>query len=135
MLLHRQIRSALISAAQGFDLTAQQAEVLCVLNNHEPSFGELAQMLGCDKTNITGLADRLARRRLVDRYTDPVDRRVSRLGLTEEGQTLQQRIKEVMAATVEERWGALPASDRRTLVRLVSDGLGAPTQEGAEGTG
>jgi DNA-binding MarR family transcriptional regulator len=46
---------------------------------------DLAGELGCDASNLTGIADRLEARGLVHRQADPQDRRVKLLVLTEEG--------------------------------------------------
>lgn len=123
MRLHRQVRSALGAVAYDFDLTVQQAELLCVVQHREPSFGELAERLGCDKTNVTGMVDRLVRRGLVERYPDQSDRRVSRLRLTKDGEATGRRVKQRMAATVQERWGTLRPADRAALDRLTSSDL------------
>ena len=101
-------------------LTAQQVELLCVLQAQTPALGELAEMFGCDKTNITGMADRLTRRGLVDRTTDPADRRVTRLALTDDGARFAIELKAQVAGRVEERWRALSATDRATIVGLKS---------------
>ena len=52
--------------------------------------GELAEHLYCDASNVTGIVDRLEGRGLVERKPDPNDRRVKRLVLTPQGQTLWQ---------------------------------------------
>lgn len=74
----------------------------------EPSTGELAEELHVRPATLTGLADRLERNGFVRRWTDPTDRRVVRIGLTQEGTAL---LDEVFAAardyvgTILERMG------------------------------
>ena len=46
----------------------------------------LAATMHCEASNLTGLVDKLERRGLVERRTDPADRRVRVLALTEEGE-------------------------------------------------
>lgn len=104
--------------AREFGLTVQQVEMLCVLSDRQPTFGELAELLGCDKTNITGLADRLMRRGLVTRHVDETDRRVTRLHLTAEGRGFEWKIKEAMADHVGARWGGLSREQRAVLFDL-----------------
>lgn len=120
--LHREVRAILGVVAREVGLTAQQIELLCVLQARTPALGELAEMFGCDKTNITGMADRLTRRGLVDRATDPADRRITRLALTDDGISFANRLKADMAGRVEARWSTLSAADRAVLLRLGPDG-------------
>ncbi|MBD0742342.1 MarR family winged helix-turn-helix transcriptional regulator [Streptomyces sp. CBMA152] len=119
-VLHRQVALRYGAAARAAGLTLQQAEILCQLERSTPSFGELAQLLGCDKTNITGLVDRLERRDLVRRAPDPADRRVSRATLTDAGRKASREIREGFARIVAEHCATLPASDRGALNRLGS---------------
>lgn len=124
---HREMRVILGAVARREGLTVAQIELLCALGDRRPAFGELADLLGCDKTNITGMADRLARRGLVARDTDPADRRVTRLRLTEDGRRFGRRVRQAVAAAVDERWIALPVAQRAALVQLVATGLGRAT--------
>jgi DNA-binding MarR family transcriptional regulator len=62
----------------------------------EPSTGELAERLHIRPATLSGLADRLERSGFAKRWMDPDDRRVVRMGLTEEGVAL---IDEVSAAS------------------------------------
>src|SRR5579883_2213240 len=91
-MLHRETNALHAAIARQLGLTTPQAELLCQLNNQAPSLGELAAMLGCDKTNITGMVDRLVRRGLVRRETNTADRRVSRVTLTAEGEARRARM-------------------------------------------
>jgi DNA-binding MarR family transcriptional regulator len=119
MRVHRQVRTLLGTVAHEFDLTVQQVEMLCVLRDRQPSFRELAELLGCDKTNITGLADRLVRRGLVTRQVDETDRRVARLRLTDEGRGFESKIKAAMAEQVGAHWGMLSREQHAVLTDLV----------------
>jgi MarR family transcriptional regulator, organic hydroperoxide resistance regulator len=67
-----------------------------------PSMRDVARSLGCDPSYVTGLVDDLARRGLVERQSDPHDRRVKTVVLTPRGTTV--------AKDIEETFGALPAS-------------------------
>jgi DNA-binding MarR family transcriptional regulator len=50
--------------------------------------GELADMLCCDASNVTGIVDPLDARGVVERQTVPGDRRVKRIVLTDGGRRL-----------------------------------------------
>jgi len=53
---------------------------------------ELASLLACDSSNVTGLVDRLEARGLVARQPSPDDRRVKRVVLTPGGRELREQM-------------------------------------------
>ncbi len=55
--------------------------------------GELARMLACDNSNVTGIIDRLEERGLVERRAAKRDRRVKLVALTREGKRLKETSK------------------------------------------
>jgi DNA-binding MarR family transcriptional regulator len=77
---------------QGFnaiaaDLDLPPAQALALVNLRGPApMRDLAEVLSCDASNVTGIVDGLERRGLVTRQADPADRRVKHLVLTQEGQ-------------------------------------------------
>jgi len=75
-------------------VTPQQAHLLCITDHQTPTLGQLAIGLGCDKTNITGLVDRVANRGFLERIGDEHDRRVTRVQITEQGHQLVERFDE-----------------------------------------
>lgn len=117
-LMHREMSAIYAHVARDFDLTWQQVELLCQLNESSPTFGELARALCCDKSNITGMVDRLSRRSLVRREVDPQDRRVVRLILTEQGAALGEQIWAGIAELVARRFVGFSAEDRLLLITL-----------------
>src|SRR5437763_13130446 len=114
--LHREINVLYSVIARRSGLTLQQATLLCSVAGQRPSFGELAVLLGCDKTNITGMVDRLARRGLLAREPDPADRRVIRVVITEQGRSVGEDIRDAFAKELVAR---LPRSGRRELAATV----------------
>ena len=75
------------------DLAPLQAKALHELDLEPPiSMRELANRLGADPSNVTGLIDRLEARGLVERRPDPHDRRIKGLALTSAGAGLRQRL-------------------------------------------
>ena len=91
-------RSHFERASAEFDLTKQQSHVLHVLAKEGPhSSRHLAQILGCDASNVTGLIDRLEARALVTRKNVPGDRRMRMLAVTPAGARLHRRLAARMA--------------------------------------
>ncbi|WP_163512457.1 MarR family winged helix-turn-helix transcriptional regulator [Fodinicola acaciae] len=118
--LHREVAVLYGATARRFDLTVQQAELLRQLDLESLSFGELARRLGCDKSNMTGMVDRLVRRGLLVRQTDPDDRRIVKPVLTDEGDQLVVRIRAEFAAVVGQRCADLPATEKKQMAELAA---------------
>ena len=96
-------------------LTFAQAHALRLLDPDSPSpMSSLAELLVCDASNVTGIADRLESRGLVERRSVGADRRVKTLALTRAGVQLRARVIDLMSeppAAI----AALSAEDQRAL--------------------
>ena len=77
-------------ASREMGLTAQQAELLCAAMR-PTAIGELAEVLRCDRSNVSRLVDRAAARGLVRRRGEQADGRVTVIELTADGQRLAER--------------------------------------------
>jgi DNA-binding MarR family transcriptional regulator len=108
-----------------FDLAKQQAFALVHLSPDEPKpMSELASQMFCDASNITGIADRLEARGLVERVPAAHDRRVKTLVLTPEG----VRVRNELAARLSEppeSVTSLSAADQRALRDLLRRATGS----------
>ena len=88
-------------AAELSDLGLRQAEVnvLAQLRPGVPrSVGELVAATGQRPSTLTGVLDRLERRRLVRRRVNPADRRSFTIELTAPGERAAARVHEAFAA-------------------------------------
>src|SRR5689334_17012665 len=86
------------AAAAGHQgLTSMQAKLLGQLVRPLP-MRELAALLGCDASNVTGIVDRLEAQGLARREADPHDRRVKRVIATPEGKETIRRVRAEMHA-------------------------------------
>src|SRR6059058_3492575 len=96
-------------------LSFAQAHALRLLDPEEPlPMSSLAERLFCDASNVTGIADRLEARGLVERRSSAGDRRVKALTLTDNGVALRGRVVAIMSeppAAI----AALSVADQRTL--------------------
>lgn len=78
-------------------LTFTQAHALRMLDPERPlPMSALADRLFCDASNVTGVADRLEARGLVERRSAMGDRRVKALALTTIGADLRREVLEIM---------------------------------------
>ena len=116
-------RRSFEEVAARFDLTAVQARTLLALASAAP-MRALAEHLRCDASNVTGLADRLEARGLVQRGVQDGDRRVKLLALTEPGRQLRGELEAAMldASPV---MTELDGDERATLRRLLLKASGA----------
>ena len=100
-------------------LSPAQCHVLHLIEPERPiPMGQLAATLACDRSNVTGLVDRLEARGFVQRQPSAADRRVKVLVLTPAGVRVRTLLVERMTAPPAEL-DRLTASQRRMLVRLL----------------
>lgn len=109
-------------AAAAYDLTSIQAKVLVALDEPLPMH-RIAENLGSERSNVTGIIDRLQARDLVERRPDERDRRVKYIVATEEGQRLAGEFREALQFAAEPL-ASLGAADRRQLRDLLQRMLG-----------
>jgi DNA-binding MarR family transcriptional regulator len=107
-------------AVRHFDLTVQQASLLCVLMVRPYGMFELAKTLGLAKSSITGLVDRCEKRDLVRREPDPGDGRASRVALTAKGAQLAEEFHDETTRRVADLPLGLSQGERDTLVALLT---------------
>jgi DNA-binding MarR family transcriptional regulator len=116
------IEQRLDAALQPERLSVPKLAVLYnLMRVHEPvALGILSQRLGCVRSNITQLIDRLEADNLVRRVPDPDDRRSVRAAITDQG---RDRFEAGMRAVEEAHRDILSAfspSDREQLARLLA---------------
>jgi len=86
-------RKRFMALAAEYELSPPQLGALKALDPERPvAMSELAGILGCDNSNVTGIVDRLEYRGLVERRPAEHDRRVKLLALTDEGRELRTSI-------------------------------------------
>ena len=108
-------RKRLVNQLAELKLTFPLAHALRVLDpDRARPMRELAELLVCDASNVTALADRLESKGLVEREPDPSDRRVKALALTAEGRRARQRVLDLMSEPPPPI-AALSVSDQRAL--------------------
>jgi DNA-binding MarR family transcriptional regulator len=82
------------------------------------TMSEIATVLHCDNSNITGIVDGLEEKGLATREPSPVDRRVKLIALTAEGRKVRARL--TRAVEQPPAWvTGLSEADRRALVEIL----------------
>lgn len=102
-----------------FGLTVTQFWALVHLQDEEGrSLSELANLLICDKSNVTSIVDKLEESGLAERKRGKAgDRRYTRVVLTKEGHELRNRVIVARELLIQLRLGALQPDELSQLAR------------------
>jgi DNA-binding MarR family transcriptional regulator len=85
-----------LSIAREHDLRPAAFGALRVLG--EPrTMGQLAALLHCDNSNVTGIVDSLEEKNIAVRFPSEVDRRIKVVELSVQGEKLRRRLMKEMA--------------------------------------
>lgn len=119
-------RRRFLAVASELDLHPAQTGALVQMEPDRPvAMSELATLLHCDNSNITGIIDRLEARGLVERRAHEHDRRVKHILLTPFGVEQRARVREQMA-TAPDALKRLPPAEQRALRDVLRRALGKP---------
>lgn len=82
---------------------------------------ELSKSLLLDSATITGIIDRLEQNGLIERRTDPNDRRTKVIFLTEKGRKLEKPLKKQMDEMNDEVLYGLSDDEKRQFKKILFD--------------
>lgn len=106
-----------LAAARRLDLRPAAFGTLRALDRPR-TMSEIAAVLHCDNSNVTGIVDVLEERGLAERRLSEADRRVKLIALTAEGRRVRARLKR--AVEKPPAWlESLPEADRKSLRDLL----------------
>ena len=112
-------RGHFVAACSAVELSPPQVMALRSLRPGDPMpMSELAGLMHCDNSNVTGIVDRLEDRGLVVRQAGTQDRRVKYLLLTETGTATRARLEELLGHAPEPLL-TLSAPEQRQLAALL----------------
>ena len=119
MLIENEIRSRLRSS---FDITLPRFDLMAQLERHPDGLRmkELSRRMMVTGGNITGITDQLEQEGLVQRVTDPEDRRAYSVKLTPAGRRAFARMAQVHEGWVADLLDGMSAADKTRLVELLS---------------
>jgi len=115
----KRFKAELIKFAEVYNLTPMQLYALYAMQQQAATtMGQVAAVLHCDASNVTGIVDRLAAHGLVTRQEDAHDRRTKTLRLTAEGGRL---VNEIAAKLPDQLGcGGLNPGERTTLHNILT---------------
>jgi DNA-binding MarR family transcriptional regulator len=116
---------ALLSrTAAEHDMSLTQLRMLAILRDRAPAMADLAGFLGLERSSVSGLIDRAARRGLVQRVASSDDGRSVQVSLTEDGHRLAAQVSGEVAGLIAPLTGALSPAEQKRLTRLLGKMLG-----------
>lgn len=102
-----------------FSLTVRQYHLLNWLHRHtQASLTELANLLLCDKSNVTGIVRRLRAAGLIEDLPKS-DRRYTTVQLTEAGKALHQQATMALEASIAKRFANVLESEHHDLQEIL----------------
>ena len=120
--VHHKVQRCETAHLAKYNLTLPQFDVLAQLNREEGiTQQELAERLLVTKGNVCGLMDRLVEQGLVERNTDPEDRRAYMLHLTPKGKELIETITPAHGQVIGEQLGVLDPEKQKQLLNLLAE--------------
>ena len=116
---------ALLSrTAAEHDMSLTQLRMLAILRDRTPAMADLAGFLGLERSSVSGLIDRAARRGLVQRTASRSDGRAVQVSLTPDGHRLAEQVGGDVAGLIAPMTGALTPAEQKRLTQLLGKMLG-----------
>ncbi len=116
----RELRGLSRKTLAPWDLSPSQSRALGVLVRHGAMrLSELSDHLHIAARSTTEVIDALQAKGLVERSSDPSDRRATLAALTEQGGQVGMAIRSARVAEAERFFGALSETDRNQLRRIL----------------
>ncbi|AZG47882.1 MarR family winged helix-turn-helix transcriptional regulator [Gordonia insulae] len=112
--------------AASHELSLIQTRLLGVLRDRRPTMSELGVLLDLDKSSVSGLVDRAEARGLVIRAPDEMDRRATRVTLSDHGREITVDVTAGFTEDMSTMLGPLSSRDRTTLTSLIGRVLPNP---------
>jgi DNA-binding MarR family transcriptional regulator len=116
----RQLRETSQETLAPWDITPSHLRALRVLNRHGVMrLSDLSEHLHIAARSTTEVVDALESRDLIERRTDPGDRRATLVALTDHGTGMLDAIRVARGTEIERVFGRLSKTDRAHLARIL----------------
>lgn len=111
------IRSSFVGEWPQIELTMTQLRALVLLSQEPQRMGSLASWMGIGMSSATSLMDRLVDKGLVERTSDPQDRRVVTCSLTPRGRSEMERFWRIGRLSIRELADRLSTEELEVVVK------------------
>jgi DNA-binding MarR family transcriptional regulator len=116
---------ALLSrTAAEHELSLTQLRMMGILRDRTPTMADLADFLGLERSSVSGLIDRAARRGLVQRTASRSDGRAVQVSLTPDGHRLAGQVAGEVAGLIAPTTSTLSSGEQKRLAQLLGKLLG-----------
>lgn len=113
-------KQVFMKAGDLFGLTHMQLFTLCLIDkDSETAMNSITTMLGCDASNVTGLAEKLVSNGFIERTECPTDRRIKVIKLTAKGKKTRELIMHELANAKLSSLAGLTETEKETLSKLL----------------
>ncbi|MDD4057700.1 MAG: MarR family transcriptional regulator [Bacteroidales bacterium] len=118
--LNRKFRAAEL------ELTTDQWLVLmCLWNRDGQTQQSLSDQTSKDKTSITRLLDTLSKHSLIERHSDPTDRRINKIHLTNKGREMEDLAMQIVKESFEKAVSGISSKEllsaKEVIVKLLNN--------------
>ena len=97
--------------------TSQAGAILAFPLKDGLTMNELSKAVSLEISTMTRMVDQLVEKGLVERQTDAKDRRVVRVGLTEEGRKLHKRLEDALQSFYTSALNKFPKEEQREIIK------------------
>lgn len=112
--------------ARELDISPAGLRALLAIDPERPQpMGELARLMDCDRSYVTGIVDDLERVGYAERRPEATDRRVRTIALTRQGRRALRLVRQRLMSPPAEL-AALAPAQQRTLARLIRRVVSGP---------
>lgn len=113
-------KPSVIKIAEHYDLSVPQLYTLVFMQPDRPlQMNEIATLLSCDPSNVTGIIDRMFAQHYIERQEKPNDRRAKLVSLTPEGIRLRTEVVAKIGQNQPPVFDKLINSQKEQLVSLL----------------
>ena len=106
--------------ACGHNISLIQSHILYeVEHQYQPSMQQVADSLGTDITTFSRQVQSLIKLNLISKTSDPKDRRISILSLTEEGKEVAENINQQMNEILDDVFSNMSQEEKEMVVRSI----------------
>jgi len=116
--------NAISKLFESYGVTASQWSIIKILKGREGlSQVEIQELLGIEGATVSGLVQRMVRQGHLERRSDPADKRVVRVFLTQRGRELEQVLTPLSTEVLHRTFEGFTPDEQEFFIRLLKRAL------------